>query len=273
MSAPRPVGAPPPDRRAAAAPLDLRMANAWPAVEVEEHAGWRFRWSDGVTRRACSVLAIGADEQLVELVALAEAFYARRGAATTVQVSTASAPAALAPFLQQRGYTAEARTFVARAASDRVAAATEPGEWTTTIEDHITDAWFATYWSVESARGRSDHQADVCRESMLAPAYPALFVAARAGDEVVASGQIVIEDGWAGIQCMATRSAARRRGAATAVLHRLACEALAAGVANLYLAVVADNAAACVLYGAAGFTATHEYCYYARPPVEGGRAR
>jgi ribosomal protein S18 acetylase RimI-like enzyme len=264
------VGVGPRDLPAPGADLDVRMANAWPAVEVQERSGWRLRWSDGVTRRACSALAVGAGEHLTELVAAAETFYAERHAPATVQVSTASAPATLTSFLGERGYRAEARTFVGRAATDDVVASTQPGTWSTTVADDVGDAWFDVYWSVESTRGRSAHQAEVCRTRLLAPVHPARFVAAHDGDALVASGQIVVEDGWAGIQCMATRGPARRRGAATAVLHRLAREARAAGVANLYLAVMAENTAARALYGRAGFTATHEYCYYVRPLADGG---
>src|SRR3954454_12837831 len=106
MIAGRPVGAaalgPPAERQ-----LDLLMADAWPAAEVETHEGWRFRWSEGVTRRACSVLPVGADDHMAALVEAAEGFYAHRGAPARVQVSTASAPPALTPFLDARGYTRE----------------------------------------------------------------------------------------------------------------------------------------------------------------------
>jgi hypothetical protein len=55
--------------------LDELMANAWRPVVTETHGGWRYRWADGVTRRANSAFARGADGSVEELVARAETFY------------------------------------------------------------------------------------------------------------------------------------------------------------------------------------------------------
>ena len=90
--------------------LDELMANAWPPVVVEDHAGWRFRWAQGVTRRANSVLAVGADDSVPALVAKAERFYERRRATTTFLVSAASAPPSLVDHLARHGYESSART-------------------------------------------------------------------------------------------------------------------------------------------------------------------
>lgn len=79
-----------------AALLDELMANAWRPLTEEVRGGWRFRWTQGVTRRANSVLAIGTAEPAEDLVAHAEDFYGQRDATTLVQVTTASAPRGLA---------------------------------------------------------------------------------------------------------------------------------------------------------------------------------
>ena len=63
---------------------------------------------------------------------------------------------------------------------------------------------------------------------------------------------------------MATHPSHRRRGAASAVLHQLAVEALDREVEHMYLAVMADNPAALALYQRSGFNVTHEYSYFAK---------
>jgi ribosomal protein S18 acetylase RimI-like enzyme len=242
--------------------LDELMANAWPPVVVELRHGWRFRWALGVTRRANSVLAVGSDGDLAELISEAEAFYGGLGAPTLIQVTTASASPNLVPCLEERGYRPTARTFVERAATDDVLDRTRAGSFEIETTEAPTDEWFETYWSVESTRGRADADIRVCRDTLLAPALPTVFGVARRGSEVLGVGQLVIERGWAGVQCMATSPVHRRQGVASAVLHTLAEEALRHGAAHMYLAVMASNIAAMGLYERSGFAPVHEYSYF-----------
>jgi ribosomal protein S18 acetylase RimI-like enzyme len=53
-------------------------------------------------------------------------------------------------------------------------------------------------------------------------------------------------------------------GTVLPILNGLAHEAPRREVERMYLAVLADNAAAVSLYENAGFRAVHEYCYFAR---------
>jgi N-acetylglutamate synthase len=246
--------------------LDELLANAWRPLVVEAFGGWRYRWANGVTRRANSALAINADEALSDLVERAERFYAERGAPTMIQVSTASAPHDLVAHLDARGYRPTARTLVQTATSRLVIDGTTP-EVDVELTDGLTDDWLGAYWSVESARGRSRDDMTVCREFLLNPGLPAAFAAAYHGDEVIGVGQIVFERGWGGVQCMATAVAHRRRGVASAVLHALAEEAHRRGVAQMYLAVMAGNDGAEALYERAGFRPAHEYTYFTDQPT------
>lgn len=240
--------------------LDELMANAWPPAVVERCGDWRLRRTGGRSRRANSALAIGGDRCLAELVAHVEAFYRGHDARPRFQLSTASAPPGLAPLLHERGFADSARTLVCVARTSDVLRRCEPSVHQTRTEDTATDDWFDTYWSVESARGASALDALVYRTILLTPALETVFVTAGDGP-AVAVGQLVVEGDFAGIQCMATRPAARRRGRARAVLRTLAREASDRGIEHLYLAVMADNHAARRLYDRAGFTRSHEYSY------------
>jgi hypothetical protein len=191
--------------------LDELMANAWRPVVVETRGGWRYRWAEGVTRRANSALAVGAGRSVEELVSRAESFYDERGVPARIQVTTASAPPSLAAYLGERGYESSARTFVEAAATGEVIDRTQSHASEIEITETPTDAWFDTYWSVEATRGRTEADEAVCRGVLLAPDLPTAFVAARLGSEVVGVGQLVIERDWGGVQCMATDPAHRRR--------------------------------------------------------------
>lgn len=242
--------------------LDELMANAWRPLIEEQHDGWRYRWSDGLTRRANSALAVGETGTADDLVARAEEFHGQRGAPTLIQVSTASASQGLPTYLRSRGYRPTARTLVQAAATDAVVERTA-ARFDIEIAVTPSDEWFGTYWSVEATRGRTDTDMTLYRGVLLAPELPTVFAAARRDGKVLGVGQLVVDRGWAGVQCMATSPSGRRQGVASSVLNGLAIEAAERGIGGMYLAVMAANDAATGLYANAGFRTTHDYRYFA----------
>jgi ribosomal protein S18 acetylase RimI-like enzyme len=242
--------------------LDVLMANAWRPLEEERQGEWRYRWTEGVTGRANSVLAIGGEGDLDRLVERGESFYAERAAPARFLVSDASAPATLSGYLAARGYQPEKLTLMMTADSAEVASRAGSGPWDLSVAVAVSDEWFDCYWSVEAERGRTPRDALVYRDVLLATDRPQRFVAVVAGGVVVGTGQAVFEAGWGGVQCMTTRTAFRGQGAASAVLATLASEAAQAGVEHLYLAVQSDNQRAISLYRRSGFRPTHPYQYW-----------
>lgn len=245
-----------------AAVLDELMANAWPAEVSEPLRGWRLRWSQGLSRRANSVLPSTAEAaEIPELVDRCERFYRSRRADPMFQVSSASAPAGLRRCLDGRGYVATARTLVAQAPTANVISALEERQGIeVAVSDAPSEEWFDLYWSVSRPGASADH-AELCRRVLLSPALETVFVTAHVGGRAAGVGQAVFEAGFAGVQCMATWGAQRRHGVGSAVLGELADQARQRQVAAMYLAVMADNAPARALYDAAGFRTTHEYRY------------
>ena len=246
--------------------LDRLMASAWPAGRVAHEHGWQFRFTEGVTRRANSVLAAGEPDDLDAAIGAAERFYADLDAPPVFYVSEASAPAGLPDALEARGYASSATTWILETETESLIAATrDSAEWPLDVSPEAGDAWFATYWLVEATRRASETEAAVLREVLLQPSSPAAFVAAldaAARELAMAVGQAVILDEWACVQCLATRPEARRRGAATAVLARLADEASRAGADRVFAAVMADNGASLGLFEGATFRRSHRYSYF-----------
>ena len=80
-------------------------------------------------------------------------------------------------------------------------------------------------------------------------------------------GLVVVERGWAGLFCMATRPEDRRRGVASAVARRAAGWAAGGGAGQLYLQVEEGNLPARRLYRLLGFRPSHHYQYRVRPAV------
>jgi GNAT superfamily N-acetyltransferase len=247
------------------ASIDELMANAWPPAVQRREGTWRFRWTSGITLRANSALAVGCGDRMAELVEIGEDFYLSRGMPPCFQVGSASAPPALAGFLRGRGYAARRRALVMCAGVDAALGRLGAGSWDVRLTPTPTDAWFETFWSVESALGHQNPAARITRQILLAPTISTTFAAVEEGGEVIAVAQLVLERGWAGLQCLATAPAHRNRGAGAAALHHLVAEARRAGARNTWLAVLEDNTTALRLHARAGFVAVHDYSYLSRP--------
>ena len=246
--------------------IDRIMAVAWPPTVVEKHGRWSFRYTSGVTRRANSVLVIGQPPDLDKVVEKAEAFYRHRDASTVFLVSDASAPAAVQDGLVERGYSPRSTNLMLTGSTLTVTTSLPSDDrWRVEVSDEPTAGWFKLYWSIESGR-HPPGTGDVMRTQLLRPDEPARFVTAHDGDsergDAVAVGQVVIDNGWGCLQCLATAPAGRRRGAATQIFRALAQQTVAAGASNVFAAVVADNTASLNLCRRAGMRQAHRYRYF-----------
>lgn len=91
--------------------LDELAANARPARVQQAMEGWRLRASDGVTRRANSVLTNAPVPAYANWFEEVEAFYARQSLPPRYQISDAT-PQGLDDLLAERGYTFYSQTSV-----------------------------------------------------------------------------------------------------------------------------------------------------------------
>lgn len=256
---------------ALAALLDVLAAAAWPAAEQRPLGPWRLRATHGVTHRANSVFTVPAEaapasaEDAGPLVEAAEAFYGTRGLPPTFQLSPATWPVDLDARLDGRGYAVESPSEVwvadAHDVLDRTEDGGAPGE--PFLSARAPDgAWLDCVLAEDVLERRRVREAIIHRI-----ARPRLFASMRVEGVAVAAGLGVSERGWTGVFLMATRPAHRRRGLATAVLHRLAAWAVERGDERLYLQVDAGNATARSVYARSGFAVAYAYWYRLRPAL------
>src|SRR6476659_10553808 len=129
--------------------LDELAANAWPAQVQQGLESWRIRATDGVTRRANSVLTAGPIPRYQDWLHHIEDFYGRRGLPPRFQVSDGS-PAELDPLLQSHGYEVEATTGVLVAEAQSVIAnAGDRLRTPTSASASISEEWLNAFMAVE----------------------------------------------------------------------------------------------------------------------------
>ncbi|WP_377273386.1 GNAT family N-acetyltransferase [Peterkaempfera sp. SMS 1(5)a] len=237
--------------------LQEKAARALPAEHIEHADGWWLRHAPGSSWWVATVLPHGdaAPGELLGRVVRAEEFYAARGAIARVQITPGVCPPGLDALLAERGYRAESPVSLQVASSAHIGALPSTGPLQFGVDDQPTAPWFDVWHAVNGGNPQSawDMLARVER--------PCGYARVAIGDEVVAVGRAVVDDGWTGVFGMATLPQARGRGAGRRVLEALARWAEAQRTDRMYLQVERDNLPARWLYEKAGFTEVCAYHY------------
>lgn len=241
-------------------------ANGWPAPVAEDLDGWRLRWNAGVSSRANSVWpnAWGGRLALDERLMAVEVFYRERGQPPQYQMCPAARPDVLDDVLEHLGYEMHSLTHVQIAALESVRERVAlPAGCTVERRTDPDDAWFALY---ARAFGMSPTIVDRHRPVLAGIQHPAVYVTLHADGEPIAVGRGVVQDGNLGVFGMGTLPEARRRGAATGLLHSLVAWGAERHATQVYLQVEERNTAARTVYARAGFQPLYDY-YFRRKPL------
>lgn len=235
------------------ATIERLAADAWPATTSLRAHGWLLRHTPTVRRRRSNSALPPSRPGFDGVIDEIESFYATRNRPSLVQVSPAELHTELDGLLAERGYESHTPSLVLTTGVDGVSGETPA---TTTIHSRPPAEWLALFH-----RGGYDKAADSILPRVAAPVG---FAVARQGESPVGIGMFAVADNWAGVFCMATEPAARRRGIATGVLRTGARWAASQGARNLYLQVERENGAARALYTSLGFEVSHSYHFRQR---------
>ena len=233
--------------------IERAAVSAWPASETREVDGWLWRYSGGGSQRANSVSALhyrGSDvERTIDAI---ERLYGERGAPVRFQVGfPLSEPGDLDERLAARGYLIHdpVTTLVKPVASVALPAHV-------TLSDDPSEGWMEVYLS-NLTPDRRPFAADILGR---VPA-PRVFAEARRNGESIATALGVLCEDAVIAECVGTSVAARRQGAASAVMEALECWGAKRGARTIGLQAVTTNAPAQGLYAALGYSAAGTYHY------------
>jgi len=233
--------------------IERAAVRAWPASETRDVDGWLWRYSGGGSQRANSVSALhyrGADvERTIDEI---ERLYGEVGAPVRFQVGfPLSEPGDLDQRLAARGYVIHdpVTTLVKPVAPVELPAHV-------TLSEVPSQGWMAVYLS-NVTPDRRPFAADILAR---VPA-PRVFAEARRDGEAIATALGVLCEDAVIAECVGTSAAARRQGAASAVMQALECWGARHGARTIGLQAVATNLPAQGLYAALGYSAAGTYHY------------
>ncbi|OAS13925.1 GNAT family N-acetyltransferase [Paenibacillus oryzisoli] len=253
--------------------LDRIAANTWPAESTTMVDQWRIRVSNGITKRANSVFAIGpypSDDKWLNYV---EQFYHSHGLPAIFHISTAS-PDQLDNLLQDQGYELDTPCYLMTAKCQRVADHAEerlqkryPSARSLKIEitHAVTTEWLDAFLLLEKYpeerrsfyQGLSDRMPE-----------PKAFITLKNQGQIVALGTAIVEGSWAGFVNVIVHEEYRGKGYGYAILHAMTSWSISQGATEQYLQVIADNVPAVTLYEKLGYQVTYGYHYRVKYDLE-----
>ncbi|MFI4999726.1 MAG: GNAT family N-acetyltransferase [Reyranellales bacterium] len=239
--------------------LEELAFRGWPALESRDIAGWRLRFSDGYTKRANSINALGPDARCdAATVAALEAPYRERGQRPVWRL-TPLAPPALSSLLDERGYPAIERSLL-QVCPLHAGFATDPE---VRIFARPTPGWIEAF-SAHSPVPAEHRQ--TMQRMLAAIAAPAGFAFVEEAGQPLAMAIGAVEGDHMGLFDVLVMPQARRRGLARRITESLYAWAWQQGARFAYLQVVATNHAAMPLYANQGFRTFYDYEYRVPPP-------
>ena len=247
-----------PDDHAEVRRLEELAFRGWPALESQDLAGWRQRFSGGYTKRANSINALDSHAECSpEVVAALEAPYLGRGLVPAWRL-TPLTPPAIAPLLAGRGYRTIEHSLLQVCPLQAGFAADAQVH----ISARPSPAWidaFCTYSPV-----RPQHR-ETMQQMLAAIAAPAGFALVEEAGQPMAMAIGAVEGDHMGLFDVLVMPHARRRGLARRITESLYAWAWGHGARFAYLQVVATNEAALPLYADQGFRTVYGYAYLLPP--------
>ena len=239
--------------------IERAAVRAWPAGETRIVDGWLWRYSGGGSQRANSVSALMYDGNDVErTIDAIEALYQEHNAPARFQVGfPLSQPDDLDQRLAARGYTIHDPVTTLLKPVEPVEAPAD-----VTLREAPSEGWLSVYLANVTPDRRPFATAILARVP-----GPRVFAEAVRDGAVIATALGVFHENTVIAECVGTASAARRQGAAAAVMRSLEAWGAGLGAHTIGLQAVTTNMPAQGLYAALGYTpaATYHYRFLERP--------
>lgn len=234
--------------------------NASAPPQEAEIDGWLLRLSPGKAKRSRCVNALAEGRlPLSQVLDRCQQVFARSGLPLIIRITPFSQPADLDRRLQNMGwFEFDAADVMVRSSLDGLPSAPA-------LRAVDGDRYAAI---VGKLRGSTQVAIDAHAERMRhAPRPYQGYVLEGAEGELLALGQIVVEDDIVGLFDIFTPPGQRGHGHAQQLCHALLREARSQGAYQAYLQVGTDNTVAKRLYARLGFEFAYRYHYRSKDPA------
>lgn len=251
--------------------LQRLAIDGWQPTHRARLGGWVLRASDGWTRRANSVLAVGDTGTTPEdALAYAQDFYTKHDLPlvlclpyrTDVHAATEADRSAMqfGGYLEQRGYQRSSESVFMTRKFDRnlQEGVKPPNGYRIHLSRDPNQPW------LDAARIGDDPFSPTALKILCGTDNRA-FVSVRHNGTTVATGRATFVGQWLGITSLNSHHEYRNLGLGASVLTAALLHGLRLSAKFAYLQVAADNHSALTLVDRFGFVEHHRYCYFTAP--------
>lgn len=225
--------------------------------------GWLLRFSPGKAKRARCINAISTGRlPLADKLARCEAAYAQAGLPCMVRITPFSQPEGLDASLAERGWMRldDTRVMLLHRLGDLGGAAAPPLPDGLRLKALNAEA-FAEAVGKLRASPLPQRAAHAQRLRSSPVPYSGWALLHHSEEQVLACGQLALEEDMAGLYDIYTAAAHRGQGWAGVLCRHLLAKAHELGARCAYLQVEADNAPARRIYHRLGFADVYAYHY------------
>jgi len=234
-------------------------SNAWPAKTYIFLHGWVLRLSEGVTKRANSVLPLRyTGQNLLKDVKTVEKIYKEKSLPVIFQLPDYCEPHNLQETLLSLGYVSTDETLVMVAEREDIHTIVNDG-YTYSLEHKGVDRWFQaladfSHYSRKSLEGR--------KTIIKRIPFSKVFCCARQSNEIIGVGLGVIEREYLGIYSLVVNPDYRRKGIGQSMVAQMIQWGRSHSAVHVYLQVQGDNSGAISFYRKIGFEELYRYRYF-----------
>ncbi|MHA1121488.1 MAG: GNAT family N-acetyltransferase [Candidatus Heimdallarchaeota archaeon] len=233
--------------------------NAWPAKYYYLLNGWVARISEGITKRANSIMPLTYyGDKLRKDIQVAEAIYTKNELPVIFQLPDYYEPKNLLETLLEKGYKIIDETLVLTANIKDMLDIPINQDFTYQNTAEAKNEWFNSM----SVSGRGTQKRIEGQKAIINRILqPKSFFFAKREKEIVGIGMAVLEQGNLGIFDMLINPAVRRQGIAGSLIAKMVDWGKENSIQSTYLCVQGDNQPAIALYKRVGLRESFRYRY------------